>query len=321
MPAVLAVPVVLVTGSVDHQTLLSIMLGAVNAVLVYLLMKKLKFSERTSLLMTTFFAFGTNHCYLASVGSAWFISHIVALNFMLLAILESFGKRRLWLIGLLLGASFWARTTVIFSLPFFYLIFREKLWPVNERSSSSNKKNLVNFFELNFGVGLFVLVDALYNFVRFGSLSVMAPYLLIPNISADPVFSQGFMSINFISRHLEAVFVRLPNPIYKPSLYSLPIWLTSPALIYALKAGKHRLVLACSLAIILTFGVISLWAGVGYAQFGYRFAQDFMPFLLILVAYGIGQRPSKLAYTLVALSILVNLWGVVMINKLGLYTF
>jgi hypothetical protein len=319
MPAIVMIPWVALFGKEASQAIFSILLGALNASLVFILIKKLKFPDKTAILVAIFFAFGTDHWYLASVGSAWFISHVVALTFLFLALIETFGRSRLLVIGLLLGASFWSRTTVIFTLPFFYIFLAKKFWPIN-------KQNLFNFFLLNFGVGFFVILDFYYNFVRFGSINALAPYLLIPNISNDPVFSGGFMSLKFIPRHLEAAFWKLPKPINKfpflvPSLYSMPVWFSSPALFLILKAGKSRLALACFSAVILTFLVISTWAGVGYAQFGYRFVQDFMPFLLILLALSLGQRPGKLAYGLIALSILVNLWGVVMINKLGTYTF
>lgn len=44
-----------------------------------------------------------------------------------------------------------------------------------------------------------------------------------------------------------------------------------------------------------------------------------IPFLLILVANGIGQRPKKWAYLLVALSIIINAWGTILINKFNTF--
>lgn len=318
MPALLMIPYVFIFGMHSSQTLFSIFLGAINSVLVFILFKRLNLNSKTSLLMTLLFALGTNHWYLASVGSAWFIAHITALFFLLLALVETFGKGRLLLIGFLLGVSFWARTTELFTIPFFYILFWRKFWPING-------KNFYNFLLFNLGVIFFILLDAEYNFLRFGNFSVLAPYQLIPGISKDPIFQQGFMSLSYIPRHWDAVFFRLPLikstfPFIIPSLYSTALWFTSPLLIYALRVKRSLLTISCWVAILLTFLVISLWGGVGFAQFGYRFAQDFMPFLLILTALGIGQKPTKLAYLLMFLSILVNLWGVVMINHLQIWS-
>src|SRR3989304_4055883 len=133
MPAILLMPYVYLFAEKASQTMFSILLGSLNVVLVYLLCKRLNFSIKTSLLVTFSFAFGTNHWYLSSVGSAWFIAHITALFFLLLALLETFGKQRLLLIGLLLGGSFWARTPVIFTAFFFYIYFWSRFWPVGRK--------------------------------------------------------------------------------------------------------------------------------------------------------------------------------------------
>lgn len=317
MPAIIMMPYIFLFGESASQTIFSIFLGSLNVVLVYLLFKRLNVSIRTSLLVTFFFAFGTNHWYLSSVGSAWFIAHITALFFLLLALLETFGEKRLLLVGLLLGASFWARTPVIFTLPFFFIVLRNKFWPIN-------KNSFYNFLLLNLGIVFFVLLDVGYNFLRFGNYSPLSPYQLIPSIYLDPRFKDGFMSIKFIALHIDAILLRLPDitnhfPYLIPSLYSTAIWFTSPALIFIFNVKKTVINIASWVAISLTLSVIFSWAVVGFAQFGYRFAQDVMPFLLILVANGIGQRPKKWAYLLVALSIIINAWGTVLINKFNTF--
>ncbi len=318
MPAILMMPFILWFGESFSQTLFSIFLGSLNVVLAYLLLKRLAFSNITSLLVTVFFGFGTNHWYLSSIGSAWFLAHIVALFFLLLALIETFSKQRLLLIGLSVGASFWARTPIIFTTLFFYIYFWKKFWPINQ-------KNIYNFLIFNLGILLFILLDATYNFLRFGNFSPFIPYYLIPNINSDPVFADGFMNLKFISRHLDAIFLRLPKmqenfPYLVPSLYSTAIWFTSPALLFIFKVKRSLLTLSCGTAILVTFSVIMLWAGVGYAQFGYRFAQDIMPFLLILVANGIGNKPNRVVYFLIILSVVMNAWGTILINKFSIFT-
>ena len=51
----------------------------------------------------------------------------------------------------------------------------------------------------------------------------------------------------------------------------------------------------------------------------YRYALDFYPFLLILAFLGMGGRLRWYHKLLIILSVLVNLWGVVLINKIGWY--
>jgi hypothetical protein len=68
-------------------------------------------------------------------------------------------------------------------------------------------------------------------------------------------------------------------------------------------------VLACWAA-ILAIG-LSDWtfAATGYAQFGYRYALDFMPFLFLLVVAAVGQKLQWHHVVLIGAAILVNLWG------------
>lgn len=317
MPAVLMIPFVAILGNHFSQTMFAAVLGAVDVVLVYWLVMRLNLSRLTAILVSLFFGLGTNLWYLSSIGSAWYIAHNVGLLFLLLSLIEVLGRRRWWLIGLLMGLSFWARTTIIFGGIFFLINYWREFWPLK-------KVSVKNWLQLGGGVGLLILIDSWYNYIRFNNPSPLSPYQLIPNLDQDPMFKDGFMSWQFIPRHLEAVFWKLPVtqpdfPWLLPSLLSLAVWFTSPALLLVLKVKPSRLMWSCWVAVGMTFGVIMTWAGVGYSQFGYRFAQDFMPFLLILLAVAIGSKPRWYVYVLIGLSILVNLWGVVMLNHYNLY--
>jgi hypothetical protein len=57
----------------------------------------------------------------------------------------------------------------------------------------------------------------------------------------------------------------------------------------------------------------------GWVNFGYRFSNDFVVFALPLVALGMARRGRVgwLAAGLVALSVAINLWGVIWGNVLG----
>jgi hypothetical protein len=74
---------------------------------------------------------------------------------------------------------------------------------------------------------------------------------------------------------------------------------------------QRRLIIGSSLA-VLTIALVNLaHFSQGWVQFGYRFSNDFAPFLFVLVVLAlarVGVRPISLG--LVALSVLVNAWGV-----------
>lgn len=97
---------------------------------------------------------------------------------------------------------------------------------------------------------------------------------------------------------------------------SLP--LSAPGLFLALFAfrsrGRSRVALGATAAVVLiaTFNLAHF--SQGWVQWGYRFSLDFLPFLLPLVALGAARptdgRPRLLAFLLLVVGALVNLWGV-----------
>jgi hypothetical protein len=86
LPAILVLPLVMVHGLAADQTLVAVVVGAVNVGLVWRLTTRLTTNRWTALLATLFFAFGTVHFYAAMLGSTWFLAHVVAVTFLLLAI-------------------------------------------------------------------------------------------------------------------------------------------------------------------------------------------------------------------------------------------
>ena len=102
----------------------------------------------------------------------------------------------------------------------------------------------------------------------------------------------------------------------------MSVLLTSPAFLLAIPAmaryGRSRLVTGAVLAILLVVVVNLMHFSQGWVQFGYRFSNDVVPFVLVLVALGIDRLGDRgrdrwampLAMGLVVASIVVNAWGV-----------
>ncbi len=327
VPAVLLIPQILIFGPEPNQTLASVFWGSLSVSIVYFLMRRISDSLKLQIWMTFLFAFGTIFWYLACDGKAWFFAHITSFFFLALALLETFGKRRPLLIGLLLGLSFWCRLPVILSLPFF-LIMLSDLWIKKEKLSNPFKRiNFMPLFKLGLGAGIFVLLNFLYNYVRFDTISNIA-YTI--QAAEEPWFyPKGLFHISYIAKHLWIFFLKPPifswdAPYVMPSLEGMSILITTPAVIYVIFAGiRNKTALACWSAIIPIALVSFTHGGYGWIQFGYRFALDFYPFLLVLIALGLKSQlkdNGDLRWhqkTLITISILVNLWGVLWINKFG----
>jgi len=114
-------------------------------------------------------------------------------------------------------------------------------------------------------------------------------------------------------------------PIALPRDIGMSVLLTSPAYLLvagaARRYGRSRLVSGAFLVVAIIAIVNLMHFSQGWVQFGYRFSLDFLPWALLLVAIGLDRLRSSAAVAagmaLVAVSVAVNLWGVVMGNALG----
>ena len=99
LPAVLVLPLVIVFGLATDPSLLAVVIGAINVGLAWRLTSRLTKDPRAALLATLFFAFGTVHFYAAMLGSTWFLAHVVAITFVILAITLAIDAERRWAVG------------------------------------------------------------------------------------------------------------------------------------------------------------------------------------------------------------------------------
>ncbi len=102
----------------------------------------------------------------------------------------------------------------------------------------------------------------------------------------------------------------------RPDQIGMSILLTSPAYLLALPVliygWRRRLVMGSALAIGAIALLNLMHFSQGWVQFGYRFSNDFLPFALVLVTLGIARLGARsfVVNALVALSIIINAWGV-----------
>jgi len=117
-------------------------------------------------------------------------------------------------------------------------------------------------------------------------------------------------------------------PLAVPRDTGMSVLLTSPAFLLMGPALWHyrrrRLVIGAALAILAIVIFNLMHFSQGWVQFGYRFSNDAVPFVLPLVALGFerllagGRRwAMPIAIGLIAISVAVNAWGVVWGTLLG----
>ena len=317
MPAILSTPFTLVFGNRFQQQYLAHLLGAGIVVLTMMISWTVKKDKNIALWAGILAGFGNIIWFLAATGSSWYLGQVTYAFFLTFALYESLNKKRPLLVGTLLGAAFLSRIHTIISLPIFLYLLYQKDW-------------FKTYAKIALGIFPFALFNFGYNFTRFGTVWDQA-YFLLPKVLNEldkPWFSKGVVNIAYIPNNLQAIFWSFPiilkhPPYIQPSWSSLAIWITTPAFIFAMFSPlKEKLTQFLWLSVLSIFAIVATHGGTGWAQFGYRFAVDFYPFLLLLTIRGVVKTGLKpIHWVLLFISVVVNLWGVLWINKFGWVSF
>jgi hypothetical protein len=348
VPAVLLMPFVAIWGTGTQEYIVSILIGAINVVIFWYILRELKVSTFTQWLMVPFFAFGTVHFYAATTGTVWFFAHVSAVLFLLLAILTFLRGMNPIVPALFLGLAFLSRQTTILAAPFFlYLLYRQQggiLTVEGVRAALRDRDTVVKVASFAAPLAGFVAISLLYNFARFDSFTetgyqtvyesyagnAYAYFQAAGGVAPDPVPSPprfGLFDPRNIPLHIHAMFMIPPNfypdwSVFRPSPYGMSVLLTSPPFIFAfLVRRKTEFKLAAWVAIVLIMAPIFFHYSQGWVQYGYRFLLDFAPFLLVLTALGFDDNatPSgrRWQIALVVLSVVAGFWGRYWANQLG----
>jgi len=287
--------------------------------------------ERRLWALLLFFA-STGYLAVAVVGSSYFFAHITTVTFILAAIWETLGRRRPLVIGLLLGLAGMIRLTALFCLPFFlWLLWRSdgKSEADSTQSEGANSYSVrstdyaIKLALLFLGVAGPILLIGVYNYLRFGNLLESGYNLATLTMPAlSEARSYGLFSLVHIPKNLVMMIFQgpfpYPNadapillfPYLRPSPWGMGLLYTSPALLYAFRASlKNRLNQACLLGTLVGMLPIITYYGVGWIQFGFRYALDFLPFVLLLAARGFPDPMSRLSRILVLVGTAVCIWG------------
>ncbi|MNR75445.1 hypothetical protein D3C72_60750 [compost metagenome] len=339
MPALLVMPWVLVAKGTANQLWACLFFGSLNAALVLDIVRHFGQPLRRALLFAILFAFGTVHWYGASDGGAWHFAQVTALTFLFLAIREIPTGGRPWRMGMWLGMAMLCRLDTVMAFPFFLAFFlhRSKQEPgvplLREEAGQDSTRRFPRDMRawwqqydprrfalgtLEFGgtLSVFAGLYLLYNALRFGS-PLITGYSLIPGLLEEPWYRDGFMSLSSIPRNLYTLLFKAPAfsegfPYIRPyHVGGLSLLMTTPAFLWAIKArGWNWLSVGSWLAVVGIALPILLHGDIGGAQFGYRYAMDFYPFLLLLMIRGMGDRLTFEQGLAIGLSLLVNAWGI-----------
>jgi hypothetical protein len=231
----------------------------------------------------------------------------------LMALIECFGRKRALLIGLLAGAAFLTRPPVAFAVLFYaYMLTRDR----SVKTGAGRRAILRDWFLLGLGLLPSIAFFFWYNQIRFGSpLQSGYELALLPEWLQD-LRNQGLFSLSHLARNWNYFALSLPDPypsfpFFKPSANGNSILFTSPALLLALRNNwRSALPWALALGFVAVLLPNLLYYGGGWYQFGFRYALDAVPFLLVLCALALRQRGASLFWWgVLAFCVFVNAGG------------
>ncbi|MCC6528284.1 MAG: hypothetical protein IT373_36910 [Polyangiaceae bacterium] len=328
VPAALLVPFAAAAGSAERvrDAQVFVALAAVGPALLYLVLDELRRrgrsgrSDATNLALAALFALGTVYWFTAEQGTVWFAGHVVAVACLALYALASIGGAHPIVAGVALGLAVGTRPNLLFAAPFF-------LWELGraaglgrdgrraELGPAAAWRGLAAFLVPLGGV---LAVLAWHNAARFGDPFEFGHRYL--DIAWRPRIDKwGLFSLHYLGRNLGVVLSGLPfwTPGHGPSVnaHGLALWLTSPFYVYALWPRRtNDAFRAAAIAAACVAVPNLLYQNTGWIQFGYRFSNDFAPFLMILVATG-GRRLGLRFWLLGAVAVAVNAFGAVTFDR------
>ncbi len=197
-----------------------------------------------------------------------------------------------------------------------------------------------------------------HNYWRFGRFLEFG-HSYLQTIQADNIQRFGLMNYQFLPRNLATALTLLPKlvagfPYVQISYHGLALWFTTPALLYLLwpeyslwratGAGgalsatssdgsaslaegeasprSQQLRLALWITIVPIALASLLYQNSGFVQFGYRFSLDYMVLLVVLLRLGSPRvTASPLFRACVLWGVVVNLFGAISFNRMGVFYF
>lgn len=310
-PSILLMPFVAIFGKEFPQYFIGVFSIIVSFIAVYSLSKKFKFSSLDSLWLSLFFVFSTVLFSTSVMNISAYQVEALGVPFVLLSLNEYFGKKRGIFIGIFLAFAVLTRFTLLLSIIFFIVEFLKRR--INKRQfililipflisivllGFYNQRRFHSFFETGYNYSRNLYSFPLSENLKHGSIS-------LSHIPAN-LYSFLIMSPQPLLAQEHGFFLKFPYLTANP--WGMAIWYTSPLFIFAVTRFKRsKYTTSAFLAFVgLSMPVLTYYS-IGFSQFGYRYALDFLPFLFLLLLPCLSPKLSKTAIALIAIGVVFNL--------------
>lgn len=161
----------------------------------------------------------------------------------------------------------------------------------------------------------------IYNYLRFDSFFETGYRYHVPHpFPLSENYAYGETSLIHIPANLYVFFIKPPAPLLanehsfvfrfpylKADPWGMAIWFTSPLFLFLLfRFRKNKYFLSSLLTTVCIAMPIFTYFSVGFAQFGYRYTLDFLPFLFLLLIPTLLPKLSKTAIALIIVGVIFN---------------
>ena len=308
-PAIALMPLVAIVGplSADQVELgVNAMLAAAGVGMCWWLLGRIgvrRLSDR--LWLAVLFGFSTQILWVTTRGGVWHTGHLVATILTFACLVEVFGRRRAWLVGLIAGAAFLTRAPLAFAVPLYALMLHPT---VDERVHDmrvvagayiARLRDAIpwrRWIALGIGVAPSLAVFFLYNQARFDTPLESGYQLATLPDFLERQRAVGLFSIAHVPMNLDYFLVHLPRleataPFLRPDGLGMSVLVTSPGLLFALRADWRRsMTWWLAGAIVAVLVPTLLYYGGGWLQYGYRYFLDSVPFVMAMAGLAAVHR-------------------------------
>lgn len=331
LPAIILMPVAYWMGSENISTsYASMMFSAINGMLLFLILKQLiqrkwiELSESGVFWLVVVFLFGTPHLWVGISGRGWYVSQILTVLFLALAVYAALRSWSAWLVATFIGIAMLARPNSLMTWPFVFAIAMQILRETHGSVSWRQAFQWIAKTVLPIALAVVVLLG--YNYLRFENFLDFG----YTTLSGDPDIVEnaqtyGLFSFRFAPNNLYVMFLKPPQinwgtpwpeipkgalwPI-DPTTTGMSMFLATPPLIYLFRRyPKQWWIFGAWVAVLFNVIMLGLYSNTGAHQFGYRYILDFLVPLVILLAVGLGRKVPWHFIALTLASIVINLYG------------